>query len=164
MKILLWVVVALGGAAFLYVGMALFERVVPRRLLRWYQKHIGSPLFRWMAGVVPGYVLLETVGRKTGKLRRVPVGGRLRGDTCWVLAGTGRDTQYVRNIEKNPNVRVRVHLRWRTGVANLLPDDDTRVRLLENPFNGLFLWLTGHDLLTVRIDLEPRTAATPRSR
>jgi deazaflavin-dependent oxidoreductase (nitroreductase family) len=164
MKILFWITIVFGGAVVVFVGLALFERVVPRPVLRWYQRHVGSPLFRWTAGVVPGWVLLETVGRMTGKPRRVPVGGRLQGDTCWLLAGTGRDTQYVRNIEQNPNVRVRVHLRWREGVANPLPDDDTRARLRGNPINGLFLWLTGHDLLTVRIDLEPRKGATPRSR
>ena len=163
MTALVWVAVVLGGTAVLYVGTALFERFVPRRVLRWYQRHVGGPFFGWIAGVLPGYVMLETVGRKTGKSRRVPVGGRLHGDTCWVLAGTGRDTQYVRNIEKNPNVRVRAHLRWRSGVAHLLPDDDATARLWDNPFNGLFLWLTGHDLLTVQIDLEP-LSVTRRSR
>jgi deazaflavin-dependent oxidoreductase (nitroreductase family) len=129
------VVVLLVGAAVVsgYVLLALLEGVVPRRTLRWYQKHIASPLFGWAAGMVPGWVMLETIGRKTGMPRRVPVGGHLEDDTCWILAGTGRDTHYVRNIEENPNVREKLNGHWRGGIAQVLPDDDPRPRLRANP-------------------------------
>lgn len=144
------------GAGFLLVNvaLALFERLVPRRVLRWYQKHVGARLFGGGAGIVPGWALVETIGRRTGKPHRVPVGGRLIGDTWWFLASTGREAQYVRNIERNPNVRVRVHGRWRDGVAHVCGDENPRRLLLRlNPVNGLFLWLTGFELLTVRVDL-----------
>jgi deazaflavin-dependent oxidoreductase (nitroreductase family) len=148
--------------AFLgFVGIGLFERFVPRRVLRWYQKNVGSPLFRASAGVVPGWAVVETIGRKTGRPHRVPVGGRLIGDTYWFLAGTARDNQYVRNIERNPSVRVRIHGRWREGTAQTCPDEDARRRLLRlNPINGFFLWLTGFDLLTVRVDFDAADATS----
>jgi hypothetical protein len=43
------------------------------------------------AGMVPpGYVLLETVGRKSGKRRITPVGNGLVGDTLWIVTEHGR--------------------------------------------------------------------------
>jgi deazaflavin-dependent oxidoreductase (nitroreductase family) len=50
---------------------------------------------------LPGLVILETTGRKTGQPRRTPVGKALEGDTLWVLAEHRRGG-YVRNIEANP--------------------------------------------------------------
>lgn len=139
--------------AALMIATALFERVVPRRVRRAYQKHIGTPMFRRSAGIVPGWALIETVGRKTGLPRQVPVGGRLQGDTYWLVAGD-RTCDYVRNIEANPKVRLRVHGRWREGIAHVCPDDDPRRRLLRlNPANSVFIGLAGTDLLTVRVDL-----------
>jgi hypothetical protein len=59
-------------------------------------------------------------------------------------------------MEANSKVRVRVHGRWRAGNAHLLPADNPRRRLWRlNPMNGLFISVSGRDLLTVRIDLEP---------
>jgi hypothetical protein len=54
-------------------------------------------------------------------------------------------------------VRVLRRGRWRTGVAHLLDDDDARRRLLRlNPLNSAFIRVAGTELLTIRIDLEPR--------
>jgi deazaflavin-dependent oxidoreductase (nitroreductase family) len=77
----------------------------------------------------PGVVLLETTGRKSGQARRTPVGGRRAQNTIWVVAEHGLRAGYVRNIEANPRVRVKVGRRWRTGTAQALPDDDWRERL-----------------------------------
>jgi deazaflavin-dependent oxidoreductase (nitroreductase family) len=85
---------------------------------------------------VPGFGVVETVGRRTGLPRQVPVGGRLSGDTFWLVAGIGRRANYVRNIEANPRVRVKVHGRWRSGTAHLCPDDDPRKRMLRMSFCG----------------------------
>src|SRR5215213_10976191 len=37
---------------------------------------------------LPGYVLLETTGRRSGKPRQVPVGKALEGETLWVVPST----------------------------------------------------------------------------
>ena len=80
-------------------------------------------------GLVPGFVLVETTGRRSGKRRRNVVGMRTEGDTGWVVAEHGRHAGYVRNLEANPDVRVRVHRRWRPAHARIVDDDDPQARL-----------------------------------
>jgi deazaflavin-dependent oxidoreductase (nitroreductase family) len=111
---------------------------------------------------LPGLVLLETTGRKSGEPRRTPVGKALEGDTLWVLAEHRRGG-YVRNIEANPRVRVRIGRDWRTATARVLPDDDPRERQrrIPNRLNSAAVRLAGSDLLTVRVDLDP--AAGPEA-
>jgi len=81
---------------------------------------------------LPGYALLETKGRKTGKPRRTPVGDGRIGNQFWLVAEHGMNAGYVRNIEQNPHVRLKLRnglrYRWHTGTAHLLTDDDPRER------------------------------------
>jgi len=106
---------------------------------------------------LPTLVILETVGRKSGKPRRTPVGKAMEGDTLWIVAEHGRRAGYVRNIEAHPRVRVKVGRRWRSGTAHTLPDDDPRERQrrMPNRSNSLFVRAMGSELLTVRVDLDP---------
>jgi deazaflavin-dependent oxidoreductase (nitroreductase family) len=80
-------------------------------------------------GLVPGFVLVETTGRRSGERRRTVVGMRTKGDAGWVVAEHGRHAGYVRNLEADPDVRVRGHRRWRPARARILDDDDPRARL-----------------------------------
>jgi deazaflavin-dependent oxidoreductase (nitroreductase family) len=110
------------------------------------------------AGLVPrGWALLETTGRRSGQPRRVPVGDGLRGEQFWIVAEHGRHADYVRNIEADPRVRVKVRGRWRTGTAHVLPDEDPRalIRALKRPLNDTGLLLMASEPLVVRIDLDP---------
>lgn len=105
---------------------------------------------------LPGQLVLETVGRISGQPRLTPVGGRREGTTVWIVSEFGRGSNYVRNIEANPDVRVRIGRTWHTGVAAILPDDDARERLRRLPwYNSLVVRAVGSDLLTVRIELSP---------
>lgn len=121
--------------------------------------------------VPPTYALLETVGRRSGRLRRVPVANGLQGDTFWLIAGRGEHASFVWNIRANPRVRVKarparlrdgVKMRWRTGMAHPLPDDDAngRHRRLGRGRPGyrldgfLLRGLATVPMLTVRIDLD----------
>ena len=107
-------------------------------------------------GLVRGWAVLETVGRKSGQPRETPVGNGLQGDTFWLVAEHGRSAGYVKNIEANPRVRVNVRRRWRTGTAHLLPDDDPRERQRSlSRLNSVVVRTMGTDLLTIRIDLDP---------
>ena len=120
-------------------------------------------------GFVPrSYALLETTGRKSGLPRVTPVGNGLTGEnTFWLVAEHGRNAGYVRNIEANPRVRVKVRTgflssAWRGGTAHLLDDDDPRERQrllasgdLGRRLNAAVVRASGSDLLTVRIDLDP---------
>jgi deazaflavin-dependent oxidoreductase (nitroreductase family) len=71
---------------------------------------------------------LETVGRKSGQARRVPVSAQFDHDGAWVICQHGTRSGWGRNIADNPNVRVRQGNQWRVGVANFRPDDDVVAR------------------------------------
>ena len=45
------------------------------------------------------------------------VGNGLIGDTFWLVAAHGQQADWVRNISKEPRVRVLVNHRWRSGIA-----------------------------------------------
>lgn len=139
------------------MGMALDKR----RLTTALGKHVVNPLVKRAVSfgfAPPSYAIIETVGRKSGQRRRTPIGYRLEGDTLWAVAEHGRAAAYVRNIAADPHVRVKVCGRWRSGTAHVMPEDDARERLgkIGLRFNALVVRAMGTDLLTVRIDLDPR--------
>jgi deazaflavin-dependent oxidoreductase (nitroreductase family) len=132
-------------------------------------KYMVNPLVRalFRLGVpAPGTAILETIGRNSGRPRWTPVTNGLAEDTFWIVTEHGRRSNYVRNIEANPRVRVRIGRDWRTGTARALPDDDPRERQrrLPNRVNSAAVRVMGSDLLTVRVDLDPKAgpeAAAP---
>ena len=82
-----------------------------RQIVQALQKHVLNPPIKLLfaVGIVPpGYALLETTGRKTGKARRTPVGDARVGNRFWIVAEHGMKAGYVRNIEHNPRVRLKV--------------------------------------------------------
>jgi deazaflavin-dependent oxidoreductase (nitroreductase family) len=138
------------------------------RIVHALQKYVLNPpikLLFAMGVAPPGYALLETIGRKTGKARRTPVGDGLIGYQFWLVAEHGMKAGYVRNIAANPRVRLKlrhgIRARWHTGKAQVLPDDNARERqkwlaghLLSSAVNSAAVRVFGTDLLTVRIDLD----------
>lgn len=132
------------------------------RAVTGFQRYVLNPITRPLAGYMPGLVLLETKGRRSGVMRRTPVGGHLDGDTLWVVAEHGGRAGYVRNIEAEPGVRVRIGGRWRDGRAKVLADDDPRKRLRLSP-NDLMIRLVSTDLRTIRIDLDPKASRADRA-
>ena len=131
-----------------------------RRVSTAFTKYVLNPVVRRMvdAGVAPPSIaILETTGRKSGQVRRTPVGNGLDGDTFWIVAEHGRRAGYVRNIQSNSRVRVKAKRRWRTGTAHLIPDDDPRerIRKIGLRVNGAVVRAVGTDNLTVRVDLDP---------
>ena len=116
----------------------------------------GAPLFA-LGLFPPTHALLETTGRRSGLPRQNPVGNGLDGDTFWIVAEHGHDANYVRNLEADPRVRVKIGRRWRTGSATVLADDDPRARLdkVGHHVNGFMVRAAGTDLLTIRVDLDP---------
>jgi F420H(2)-dependent quinone reductase len=56
----------------------------------------------------PADALLETVGRSTGKARVTPVVDGLVDGRFWLMAAHGQRAAWVRNIEANARVRVKV--------------------------------------------------------
>jgi deazaflavin-dependent oxidoreductase (nitroreductase family) len=126
-----------------------------QRVVTWMQRHLANPVARRVARYMPGQAIIETVGRRSGLPRQTPVGGQLEGSTFWVVTEFGRASNYVRNMEENPKVRVQLKGKWHTGTAHLLPDDDVKARLRRLPrLNSLSVRMVGTDLMTVRIDLD----------
>lgn len=140
------------------------------RIVRPIQNRLVNPLMKWLLArglLPPAYALLETTGRRSGLPRQTPVGNGLVGDVFWIVAEHGSRAAYVKNIGADPRVRVRIRdgrrQVWRSGTAHLLPDDDPRERQRWLATTGrgrganaraVRAWST--ELLTVRIDLDPR--------
>jgi methyltransferase (TIGR00027 family)/deazaflavin-dependent oxidoreductase (nitroreductase family) len=148
------------------LGEAREAPLAKERAFRRVQKYFFNPAVKLLvsAGLLPTTALLETTGRRTGRPRRTPVGNGLDADrgTFWIVAEFGRGASWVRNIEADPRVRVKVGRRWRSGRAVLLPDDDPleRQRTLgkfgfAKRITAASVRLWGTRLMTVRIDLDP---------
>jgi deazaflavin-dependent oxidoreductase (nitroreductase family) len=148
-----------------------------RRVL-WIQNRVFNRPARGLLNLglaPPTYALLETTGRRSGLPRQLPVANGLDRDTFWLIAGLGEKAQYVRNIQADPRVRVRarparlrdgVSMRWRSGTAHLMPEDDARQRhrglgrgrpgyRLDGILLRRLSTLGGGNMLTVRIELDP---------
>jgi deazaflavin-dependent oxidoreductase (nitroreductase family) len=139
------------------------RRETKRRLASGIAKYAVNPIVRGLFRVgvpAPGTAILETIGRKSGQPRRNPVTNGLDDGVFWIVAEHGRRASYVRNLEANPGVRVRIGKRWLSGTARLVPEDDPRERLRyitsRRPItrlNTTTVRLLQTDLVTVRIDL-----------
>ena len=143
-----------------------------RGLLGPIQRSLVNPVVRAAQAIglgPPGDALLETTGRRTGRLRLTPICDCLEGDTFWVVSQRGRRADYVRNLESNPRVRVRVRrglrTRWIAGTAQVMDGDDPmerrRLLLQGNAMRALCLCAANAMIanpnapqVTVRIDLD----------
>jgi deazaflavin-dependent oxidoreductase (nitroreductase family) len=138
------------------------------RLARFVERYVLNPQMRLglALGLAPrAFTLLETIGRRSGKPRRTPVGNGLLGNTFWLVSEHGRGAGYVRNIDANPRVRVKIGRSWRAGTAHILLDDDPyarlemvasalgRMRRLDAAIFRAFVRWLGTQPVTVRIDL-----------
>ena len=142
---------------------------VKLQAVRAVQRHLLNPPIKAVFGlglIPPGYALLETTGRRSGRPRQTPVGDGLVDRTFWIVAEHGRRAAYVRNIEAEPHVRILVRVDgsvvWLRGVASVLPEDDPHLRQrvlgqtsLSRRLNAFAVRAMGTELLTVRIDLAP---------
>jgi deazaflavin-dependent oxidoreductase (nitroreductase family) len=155
----------------IYLGLLLLT-ICSRRakvlLIRTLQRYTLNPLFRLMLtiGINPfGLAILETRGHASGKIRRVPVGNGRKGDSFWIIAEHGSRAGYVRNIQHDPRVRVRLRIglryRWVDGIATVHPDDDPLARQRQiiawhplRALNAINVRVLGADLLSVHVQLQ----------
>lgn len=108
------------------------DRPIKRRFEILIGRYTLNPLMRGMfrLGITPpGMALVETIGRRSGAVRRTPIACKRDGDVVWLIAQHGRHAGWVRNFEANPRVRVRLGRRWLSGDAALLADDDVKARI-----------------------------------
>jgi len=125
-------------------------KAAKRRIVHNMQRLVVNPVGRKLP-----VTMLETTGRKSGQPRHTAVGRRVVDNQFWMVSEHGQHSHYVLNIKANPQVRVRIDGRWRTGTAHLLPDDDPVARLSQLPgMNSAVVKLMGSELLTIRVDLD----------
>lgn len=127
-----------------------------RKRTRLLQRYLLNPPMKalvWL-GLSPGHVLVETRGRRSGRLRRNVIGMLMADGRGWVVAEQGRHAGWVLNAEAHPQVRVRVGRRWRPAVVTVLPDDDAEARLdgFARPGHAEAVRRFGTQLTTVRFD------------
>ena len=139
-----------------------------RRISRFVTNRMANPLVRRLleAGLFPRtHALLETTGRRSGLPRRVPIGNGLRGYTFWIVTEHGWAAHYVKNIQHDPRVRVKIGRRWYPGTATICPDEDPEQRLRElgRPVNDTLLRIVGTQKLVIRVDLDRASAGQPGS-
>ena len=144
------------------------RRAVKRRLSRALERTLVNRMSRALlrsGRLGSTYAVLETVGRRSGRPREIPVANGFEGDTFWLISAHGRHAHYVHNLVANPRVRIGLvrdgELHWRTGTAHVLDHDDTVARQRELArghlgyrLDALLLRATATDLTTIRIDLD----------
>lgn len=104
-------------------------------LLRWFFR---APLVLYrigLGGLMPLQLLLTTVGRKSGRPRQAVV-DVLRHDaatdTYYVVSAYGARSDWYRNLQANPTVRVQVRWRKFSARAATLPKEEAEEVLLDH--------------------------------
>ncbi|OHV01447.1 nitroreductase family deazaflavin-dependent oxidoreductase [Mycobacterium talmoniae] len=101
------------------------------RVERWVGHYLANPIVLALNRIGVNTTLateLQTIGRKTGKPRRVPVAARFDDTGAWVISQHGTRSGWAANITANPRVRIRQRDQWRDGIATFEPDDDVTAR------------------------------------
>jgi len=78
------------------------------------------------------FCYLTTIGRSSGLERTIEIWFGLEGDTIYLLSGGGDSAQWVRNLEANPRVSVKLGRKTYPGRARLVEDkaEDAKARRL----------------------------------
>ena len=73
---------------------------------------------------------LETIGRVTGRPHEIEIWFATDGETIWLLSGGGDRSDWVKNLQRTPAVRIRIGTDWVSGVAHVVndPAEDRRAR------------------------------------
>lgn len=71
------------------------------------------------------YCYLTTTGRTSGRPHRIEIWYARTGDTLYLLAGGGRRSDWVRNLEVDPDVTVEVDGVTHRATAGVVADDAT---------------------------------------
>jgi len=91
----------------------------------WRLIHFG-PRIAYALGLGPligrFVLLLTTTGRKSGRPRVTPLVFEQQGETILVASARGAEADWIRNIQANPQVRVRVGRREFQGLAEVTTD------------------------------------------
>jgi deazaflavin-dependent oxidoreductase (nitroreductase family) len=103
-----------------------------RRIPRWVYA-MPEWLFRLrLGGLVPWWVMLVTIGRRSGQPRRVVLDVvRREGDRIWVVAADGKRADWVRNLMADPHLEVWHRWRRHRAEARLLDEREADEMIVE---------------------------------
>ena len=83
----------------------------------------------------PGWVVLTTTGRRTGLPRQTLLPCGRRDGEIVVVSTYGWRSDWIRNLRKNPNVKVSRDGAEASGIAEVVEDLERKRRIIsENPF------------------------------
>ena len=74
------------------------------------------------------FCYLTTIGRKTGRRRTIEIWFGLDGDTVYLLSGGGDSAQWVRNLQAEDKVTIRLGRKTYPGTARLITDKSEDAR------------------------------------
>jgi deazaflavin-dependent oxidoreductase (nitroreductase family) len=105
------------------------------------------------------FCYLTTTGRVSGQPREIEIWFGIRGRTLYMLSGGRDQSNWVKNIKKDPSVSVRIGRRTFRGAGRIVTDrkEDLAARKLlagkyASSSDDLSEW--GRDALPVAVDLE----------
>lgn len=87
--------------------------------------------------------------------RLAPVGYSLEEGTLWIVSEHGTRADYVKNIQANPQVRMKIRGRWLSGTARVVTSEDSlqHLRRQRNKLSAATVKIVGTDPVSVRVDL-----------
>ncbi len=87
-------------------------------------------LLPWMQNPLTGYIMiLQTIGRKSGKPRLTPLNYALADGYIYCMAGFGSGTHWLANLKANPTVEVHIAGTALRGTAEIVTDDEEAQRI-----------------------------------
>ena len=113
---------------------------------------------------------LTTTGRTTGRPHEIEIWFGLGDGTLYLLSGGGDSADWVKNIRKNPRVRVRINSRSASLTARFVKPNTREDGLARQLLDAKYMdWRQGKRLsswargaLPVAIDLSPTVSASLR--
>ncbi|MEX2162422.1 MAG: nitroreductase family deazaflavin-dependent oxidoreductase [Anaerolineales bacterium] len=69
------------------------------------------------------YCYLTTKGRRSGKPHRIEIWFGLKDSTAYLLSGGGRDSDWVKNLLSDPEVKLRIGKQSFAAAARLVTDE-----------------------------------------
>jgi deazaflavin-dependent oxidoreductase (nitroreductase family) len=96
----------------------------PFKRSRWFHKIVNRTIAPWfrLLPMPRGYAVITVTGRKTGRPRSRAVRAIPSGETLYVVAALGQNSDWLKNARKTPNVKAKLGWRTRRGLAREVTD------------------------------------------
>lgn len=107
-----------------------------RTIFKFVNRFFMVPLFRlglgpFIGNPITGYIMvMKTTGRKTGKDRYAPVNYAIRDGNIYCMAGFGKDTHWLRNLQEQPNIEIIIPSGPLAGAAEDATNSEEAVHVL----------------------------------